>query len=630
MEENKKQLPVNEGHLVVEQAKATVKSVLDAIVELVTNSDDSFSSLEQSGMMEGNRFITVQIERMKGGVCKELAIIDNAEGMTKKELINEAIRFGGETGGRKRGKKVRGYFGRGLKESIIALGSGTILTKHEGALSGVKIWIEGKGREAYPYYRELNEEELKEMQVRYLRSKSGTAVIIGEIDKQFRIADHKTLIKQISHHFALRDINRNPDRNVNLKTISGELESKEPIVFREPEGKLILNKDILVEDEHKAHLKIFDAKTPLDSPSGNPFGLAGILIKSEGAILENTLFKYNNEPAAMYFFGAVDVPGIAKKLNEGESLVSPNRTGLDWRCSFLQKLKSEIEEELTVIVNEKKKELESNTDENVSNKNREILKKLQDLLNEFAKQEMMELETPINPGTLDSMVIKPEVTHLDVNIPKTMSIYIPIEISEVYPVENIKLEIDNELIDLDYSKMEFKPHKSYPQLLIAHFKVSGRFVGEEAFITAELGEYEAIAQVMVTTHEERKKGKKLNIKRGGFIKEIKPDTSEEPIQRVFFDSDLGEIRIYVRFPGVSNYIADGLEGIEKPEGSAILAELVIEAFCRAVAIDGIEKGRFIGLGDPVDTYNRNVSELQKKYSDKIHKLMVAWANNRGS
>jgi len=86
--------------------------------------------------------------------------------------------------------------------------------------------------------------------------------------------------------------------------------------------------------------------------------------------------------------------------------------------------------------------------------------------------------------------------------------------------------------------------------------------------------------------------------------------------------------IYVNFPGVKNYIKPGLEGIDKPEGSILLAELVAEAFCRAVAIDGIDKGKYMVLGDPIDSYNRIISDIQKKYLDRFHKVVIEWSRKR--
>lgn len=397
-------------------------------------------------------------------------------------------------------------------------------------------------------------------------------------------------------------------------------------MFIKPESTIILDEELKVGQDDAIRIRVEESSKPLDSPGGNPFGLSGLLIKSEGAILENTLFRYNNEPAALYFFGEVDVPGIAKRLDEGEILVSPNRVGLDWsRHEFLRRLKDVIEDELSVIVSKKKKELEQNNQSKVSSKNKELINQIRDLLNTLAKQEMIELEQLINPEELDTIIIKPEITHLEVEKAKTLSIYVPVDIANAYPLEGIELSIDNPTIALNSKNLSFKPHKNYPSLLVGHFSVTGTKLDEEGIVYCALGDYEAIAEVIVMTKGAGKRRKKLAPKSGGFIKDIKPDHSEDPIQRVYFDKDLGEIMIYVNFPGVKNYIKPGLEGIDTPEGSILLAELVAEAFCRAVAVDGIDRGKYMVLGDPIDSYNRIISDIQKKYLDKFHKVVIEWA-----
>jgi hypothetical protein len=52
----------------------------------------------------------------------------------------------------------------------------------------------------------------------------------------------------------------------------------------------------------KVKVIIYESPVPLDSPRNNPYGLAGIMIKTKGATLENFLFKFELEPAAFYFF----------------------------------------------------------------------------------------------------------------------------------------------------------------------------------------------------------------------------------------------------------------------------------------------------------------------------------------
>ncbi len=70
---------------------------------------------------------------------------DFAEGMSREQL-QKAITFGEEASGFETGRSVRGLFGRGLKEAIIALGEGEITTIQEGMLDGARIWSDPNRR----------------------------------------------------------------------------------------------------------------------------------------------------------------------------------------------------------------------------------------------------------------------------------------------------------------------------------------------------------------------------------------------------------------------------------------------------------------------------------------------------
>ena len=121
--------PGVEDEVALEQAKGTISNLYDAIVELVTNSDDSYASIEQEGKSTSGK-IEISIKKLKGRKLKELLVKDEASGMTP-EKLEKVIRYGKKTSDFYEGKSVRGFFGRGLKESIIALGDGEILTVSE-------------------------------------------------------------------------------------------------------------------------------------------------------------------------------------------------------------------------------------------------------------------------------------------------------------------------------------------------------------------------------------------------------------------------------------------------------------------------------------------------------------------
>ena len=102
--------------------------------------------LEQDGEVVTGR-IDIYLTRGHGGQCKELIVSDEASGMGFSDL-RKAIEFSGETSGFKEGRSVRGFFGRGLKESIIALGRGEILTLKDKMLCKAEIYYEEQEKDA--------------------------------------------------------------------------------------------------------------------------------------------------------------------------------------------------------------------------------------------------------------------------------------------------------------------------------------------------------------------------------------------------------------------------------------------------------------------------------------------------
>lgn len=633
MGEGKKELPINKGRVMNEQARGTIKSVLDAIVELVTNSDDSYKNLEQSGFQPENPIIKIIVTRRKGGICEELTIVDNASGMTRKKLI-QAIEFAGETSGFEEGKKVRGFFGRGLKESIIALGKGTIISWKDGKTTGIKIWVEQNERGCMPYYEELTDNQFLETQVKQYSqdSVSGTIVSIVDVSQDYKVPEHLTLKNQITSHYQLRDINSDPHRIVQFifkAPEKGNSENTSTLRFEPPLGKEVLNNKKLNLGNEEVYLTLYESDVALEFPN-DILGLAGLLIKSEGAILDNKLFGYSGDQAALYFYGHVEVPGIAFRLRKKEVLVSPNRNGLDWRHEFLQKLNDKLEVEMAQEIERKKKELLSTDQKEMSDMNKALIDKLKNIMNDWAMEEGLDWESPIDPGKLDTMVIKPELCEIEVGFPRILTIYLPKEISEVYPLEGIIIKSDNGNIRCSKPKLPFKEHRKYPDILMGQFEVLGNKEAEEGIISCELGDYSAISIVQVVdkiTHQQQKKKRNLSGKKGGFLRDIKPDEELNPYQRVFYDSHLGEIRIFVNFPGVNNYLKPGLVGAESLEGSVMLAELVTEVFCRAVAIKGLKDGTFLTMGFDrdsfIDSYNRALFDLQKKYAERLHKAIIS-------
>lgn len=631
-QENIKEIPIN-PRIIPQLAKATVKNIIDAAVELITNSDDSYRRLEEQGIKTVGK-IEVFVDREKGGRCKTLMVRDYAEGMTRAEL-EKSIEFAGETSGFESGRSVRGLFGRGLKEAIISLGEGKITTIKDNALNVAEIWSDKNKQKSF--YR-LND-EVKPVSPE-LRSKigiedgNGTIVEINVSDEKIKVPERDNLKQRIADHYALRDINSSGSREVRLTfhDLKRNLKAKNiPISFQPPEGDLVLDKEVQIQGYgDRVRIQVRKSPTPLDSPRLAPHAKAGILIKTKGAILDNQLFKYDADPAAFYFFGEAYCEGIAERIRKGESgIIDPNRSGIDWHHEYCQALRATIEEILEPLIQEKRRELEKPEKKEVPEHRRKKLKKFCDLLNQLANKEFEEWEPPTEPqGKIEELTIIPSHANLQVDVPRALSVYIPSQFVKLAGNNKAEIRSNNVNIQPLSSSVSLERHKKYADLHYGVFKVVGRVAGEKATIFCQLGEQEGRAYLLVSQPKSKQKGKTPQSRRRGFVQNILPDEASNPIQRVEYVRDAGEIKIYVNFPGVRKYIGSDLSGMETEQGRVIIAELVAEAFCKELARRELEENkRPIYPGAEIDTFNTAVNELQKKYLGTIHEFVAGWRSD---
>lgn len=205
-------LQFDEAKMAKQMSHGTIKTIVEAIVEPVTNSDDSYCDMEDAGMQPSGN-IDIHVIRARGGQCEFLAVIDQAAGMDKDKL-DKAIVFAGKTSSFHLGRRRRGLLGRGLKEAIIKLGSGEIITVKDGVMSGAALWWDE--RDNIPKTDSTSQPATDEARSRAgLETSSGTAVRIA-ISKQIACPELKTLKEQIENHYALNDILSSPRRRVRL------------------------------------------------------------------------------------------------------------------------------------------------------------------------------------------------------------------------------------------------------------------------------------------------------------------------------------------------------------------------------------------------------------------------------
>lgn len=118
-------IPVDQRVIAIDSRRFA--SIEKALVELITNSDDSYTRMEAAGQGVPGR-IQVMYERHQAGAV--VVVTDQAEGMPFDQAIS-ILAYGAAQSPLARGEgEARGYFGRGLKQAIFGLGHGWIETIH--------------------------------------------------------------------------------------------------------------------------------------------------------------------------------------------------------------------------------------------------------------------------------------------------------------------------------------------------------------------------------------------------------------------------------------------------------------------------------------------------------------------
>lgn len=112
-------------------------SIEKALVELITNSDESYARLERAGN-DATGSLRIEYERHRAGGL--LVVTDQAEGMSF-ERASSILTYGAAHSPLARGEGTgRGYFGRGLKQAVYGLGHGWLETVHKGRYSRIELF----------------------------------------------------------------------------------------------------------------------------------------------------------------------------------------------------------------------------------------------------------------------------------------------------------------------------------------------------------------------------------------------------------------------------------------------------------------------------------------------------------
>jgi len=490
------------------------------LVELITNSDDSYRGLEEEGKQVSGQ-IRLEIERRYKGQPSTVRVKDRAAGMNREEMYKNLGELGARTSGFEKGKPRRGLHGRGARD-VAAFGTVHFESIKDGEYNHLIIYPSLKCRFTGPPQKPTSEIRKR----LGIPRGNGTVVTIKVADR-FRIPRHETLVRDFSRYYSLRDLFCNPCREATL--VDSNTGKSDRLVYRYPEGEVVFGEDEEDGDlvipgypTATAHLVIRKHESPFEEE--NLPLREGILVKSAAAIHDCTYFDLESERFAWRFSGELRCDFIDQLVRDYDDreeahaeaahpednpmrLLDPFRDGLILEHPFAQALRKKGKQVLQQFIDELKAaehppEREV-TDEDLERRLRQLSRKISRLF----ERKVRELEEEMPPGLthrgmiedlgIGLHIIPAGEYAITVNEPKTFSVivkdYEPLD--ESLPVSVTSSHPEDVIVRV--SPVLLQRFSEDGRVGRTTFTVESSKAGAEAVIGARYSGYEELLLVKV-------------------------------------------------------------------------------------------------------------------------------------
>ncbi len=381
----KYEISADQRHMVRSVQTAMQGNAIKALVELITNSDDSYCDLEDVGNKSSG---VIEILYKKDGYCCRFAVRDEAEGMSRDEIQKSfgEKSYGAATSGLKEGKRRRGYFGQGAKDALAGMKDGRIVTIKNSLLTECRLYIE-KGK----LFGEIEDTipAIDELRVKHGIKENGTvAYFTADPEHTGTVPRFDRVHTEIANNYMLRKILTNSRRKIKL--IDENNDERRPLTKKMPKGNEILSDDFVITyknyPDFQIHLSLWRSDTELSQIGDDREG--GLLIIDDAnVVLDISLFRYDNEALASRFFGEVIINNFRELLKNEEPVLKEERDGLTGRHPFCQNLIREIEKRLETKIDDEKKRKQKEAQTKFDLDETKRYKKAFQVLNEIAKVE---------------------------------------------------------------------------------------------------------------------------------------------------------------------------------------------------------------------------------------------------
>jgi len=607
----------------IQQADQAIrKDVMRALVEIITNANDSYSRLEDVGSSSSGEIV---IDVLRKHSNSKIVVRDFAEGMTDSRMDKVVGTYGEATSGIKEDKHVRGMWGRGLKDSIFGLGYGYVRSFKGANFYSCSLLVK-KGIPTFDLDDPIRATVDLRQKYEVLQG-NGTILEIIVSRTDVKMPQFNNLRNYLQRHFELRPIMSNPKRRIILRELAtdGKIKQEHVLSYKAPMGEEVLNERIKISGfPASVKLKVFRSAMQLSTRGEEgDYADGGLLVISHATVISLTMLKYENDPYAGYFYGTMQCDYLHELLKNDEPVLTATRDGINWTHPFAKALKLAVDEKLEPLISAEREHAMHDEQTKLDKKLRQKINRALHELNTIASTELRDARDGESKKKIElpesGMGFFPEKLFVQTGQLAMLTLRVSANQNQNSTASIIATNAEVAVLT---PQVTFKPNKIDTSILEARIKLEGRQVGSEATIVAYLGKNRAQANVQVHSKKETLIAPPT---RGSsaLFNDIRFDDRTDPRQRVYYDRVNSSIVIATAAPSVKIYLDDNNRLDTTVQGQVLLAELITEAVCREIAREGVEKGRYLVLeGSEADAIQNHFIRLQNRYAHLIHQYIV--------
>lgn len=615
-------LPVDQRVIDIDSRRFS--SIEKALVELITNCDDSYSRLEQRQLPVSN-LITISYERHQNGAF--ISVSDQAEGMDS-EKLHTVLVYGGAYSNLAQGEvRGRGYFGRGMKQAIYGLGSGWIETIHNGQHNRVDLYRAETGEYLFDDGAgQCAASDKDRARLELTPNGNGTRVGIVIENQQVNIPRFQSLLGAITNNIYLRDILSR--RSVEMMDLNKPKKSRsaERINYREPEAEILIGPDELGSFNYQGQnysfgLTLKKARHDELVIKGDQ-RTNGLLVISGTAVFDCQFFEFENQLGTEFLFGTVHCNGLSKMLANGHPVISDERDGLNRKEPFVAAFSAAVSAQLVNIVKSEQLRLSHVDHARTSQRTSLLIGTVLEKMNRIAVEELGIRPPRPTPSPRNSTVG-----------PDALRFSAPFYYRPVAQPFHLTLTIDRRQLD-PHENLTFinklpegftitptpvtLPITAIPEHGRLVFTVTGNKIGARGLFGVMSYNYEAFCELVISENASRKKTETPAVTpaaplfRGYELRNLGND-----VDRAVYSPTEGLILINTEAPTVRLYV-DG-QGRFTDGARLLLAELLLDVITSELARRTIDRTAQKGQEE---AYHQAKQELIRRYGVEIHSILL--------